>query len=129
MSGPTPATVELVTARDGWLCVRCGRNVKGSQRGVGWSLQHRKPRSMGGTSERACPWINSPENLVLLCGSATTGCHGDVESERFEALKMGYSIHRNSIHLPADVPVYVFTVRAFVYLTSDGDYSQLQEKQ
>jgi hypothetical protein len=127
MTGPSASVVELVTARDGWCCVRCGRNVKGSTRGVSWSLQHRKPRGMGGTRTGPCPWINSPENLVILCGSATTSCHGEVEQERNEARQMGYSILRSSVLLPADVPVYVFVLAQFVYLTPDGQYADVRE--
>jgi hypothetical protein len=34
---------------------------------------------MGGTSD---PEINSPVMLIVLCGTGTTGCHGDVEHFR-----------------------------------------------
>jgi hypothetical protein len=127
MPSPSASVVELVTERDAWCCVRCGRNVKGSQRGVGWSMQHRKARSMGGTSELVCPWINSAENLCLVCGSATTLCHGEIEENPVEAREMGYAISRISVHLPADVPVFVFALAQFVYLTPDGQYTEARE--
>ncbi|MDQ2877145.1 MAG: hypothetical protein M3Y33_20990, partial [Actinomycetota bacterium] len=74
-TGPTRAVRALVLARDGHRCARCGRPC-----GPGiapYSLQHRKARGVGGDS--------SPPGLVLLCGTATTGCHGEVESRRFPA--------------------------------------------
>lgn len=44
---------------------------------------------MGGTTD---PRINDPRNLILLCGSGTTGCHGWVESNRRTAQRLGYLI-------------------------------------
>jgi hypothetical protein len=41
---------------------------------------------MGG-SRRAD--TNSPANLLMLCGSGTTGCHGWVEGHRAEARTAG----------------------------------------
>ena len=52
-----------------WRCARCGKDVTYIQS----SIQHRKARGMGGTND---PSINSPANLIVLCGSGTTGCHG-----------------------------------------------------
>jgi len=43
------------------------------------SIHHRMPRKMGGTSNL---WINGVENLLALCGSGVTGCHGRVEANR-----------------------------------------------
>lgn len=44
---------------------------------------------MGGTRD---PRINDPRNLVALCGSGTTGCHGWIESHRELALAQGWLI-------------------------------------
>ena len=63
-----------------WRCARCGKDITYVQS----SIQHRKARSMGGTND---PSINSPANLIVLCGSGTTGCHGHVEVNRREARK------------------------------------------
>lgn len=69
-TGPSRKVRALVLARDGYACVRCG---KGCGPGIAeYSLQHRKARGVGGD--------NSLPNLILLCGSATTGCHGEVEA-------------------------------------------------
>lgn len=69
-TGPDRKTRALVLERDGFQCVRCGKPC-GPRVGP-YSLQHRKARGVGGDS--------SIPNLVLLCGTATTGCHGEVES-------------------------------------------------
>ncbi len=69
-TGPDRRTRALVLERDGYQCARCGRPA-GPGTGP-YSLQHRKARGVGGD--------NSPANLLLLCGSATTLCHGHVEA-------------------------------------------------
>lgn len=42
-----------------------------------WTLHHLVPRSLGGDDVR--------ENLVPLCGSGTTGCHGLIEANNVTA--------------------------------------------
>lgn len=42
---------------------------------------------MGGSRD---PRINDPRNLVLVCGSGTTGCHHEIESDRELALGTGW---------------------------------------
>jgi hypothetical protein len=79
-TGPDAATRALVLARDGYQCVRCG---KPCGPGVGeHSLQHRRARGTGGGSE--------VPNLILLCGSATTGCHAEVERRGAHDNAAGY---------------------------------------
>lgn len=46
----------------------------------GLTLHHLVPRSLGGD--------DVPNNLVPLCGSGTTGCHGDVEHRDPVALSL-----------------------------------------
>ena len=57
---------------------------------------------MGGTTD---PAANSPSNLVLLCGSATTpgGCHTAVEKFRDSAVSTGWIVPRPVN--PATVPI------------------------
>ena len=57
---------------------------------------------MGGTKD---PKTNTPANLVLLCGSATTpgGCHTAVEKHRQAALWTGWIVPRTAD--PAHVPI------------------------
>lgn len=82
-TGPSRRVRLMVLERDGYACARCGRRC-----GPGifrYSLQHRKARGVGGNS--------SPENLVLLCGTAVDLCHGAVESRSDpEDLARGYRI-------------------------------------
>lgn len=114
MTKPTKAILDIVWERDQSRCFRCGRML---HRGAGdYSIQHRIPRGMGGSRD---PVLNSPSNLVLLCGSATTGCHGWAESYRVDAMAQGFLIsHLSWVH-PAHVPI-VRGGREAVRLLPDG---------
>lgn len=92
----TRDTRTLVLIRDDYSCVRCNRPVMGGD----YSLHHRRPRGMGG-SKRADTDLAG--NLITLCGSGTTGCHGWVESHRSEASGWGYIVPQNAV--PASIPV------------------------
>ena len=54
--------------------------VCGAGRSAGLPAHHVLPRGRGGDDVTA--------NLVALCGSGTTGCHGDVEEYRGEARRL-----------------------------------------
>ena len=64
------------------------------------SVHHRLPRGMGGTSD---PEINRMSNLVLCCGTGTTGCHGYITRNPEWALDRGWSVRRGTD--PAEVPI------------------------
>lgn len=68
---------------------------------------------MGGTKR---PDVHSPANILALCGTGTTGCHGWVEANRFEARRLGFLVGQAKD--PAQVPVA--RVGGDVYLTPDG---------
>lgn len=55
-----------------------------------FSVHHRRPRRMGGTKRADA---NAAQNLLILCGSGVTGCHGWVESNRTEAYSRGYLLY------------------------------------
>lgn len=74
---------ETIVTRDGSRCVRCGTGVGN----VPSSVHHRKPRGMGGTRD---PRSSDLRNGVLLCGTGTTGCHGDIENDRAAAYDDGW---------------------------------------
>lgn len=127
-TGPTSARRSTVTARAGWRCEICG-TVLGWPDGSGgtWcaphSFHHRRPRGMGGTTR---PDANSPANLLLLCGTGTTGCHGRVEANRAAAHQLGWLLHQTED--PTQVPAYVVTgphheARPLL-LTTDGRYEE-----
>ncbi|MEU3452112.1 hypothetical protein ABZ671_00515 [Micromonospora sp. NPDC006766] len=114
-TGPTPETVAVVGERDQGCCVRCGKPLRGD-RGFAWSVQHRRARQ--GRDLR--PDTNQPHNLILLCGSATTLCHGWVESNRNAARAHGWAIRQT------DDPAARFVDHAIhgrVWLLSDGGIS------
>lgn len=103
---PPAATVRLVRDRDGNACARCGRPD-------GLTTHHRRARGMGGSQ---WPGINLPANLLTLCGSGTTGCHGWVESHREAATTAGLLVSKYAD--PADVPVW--TWRGWMRLDNTG---------
>ena len=109
-TGPDRATRELVLERDDYRCVSCGLPIMGQQ----YSLQHRKARGVGGD--------NTPANLIVLCGSATSpgGCHLAAEQRGAQSLDLGYWVP--SWQHPADVPVMHF-VHGRVWLTDTGEVS------
>ncbi|QKW15327.1 HNH endonuclease [Verrucosispora sp. NA02020] len=119
-TGPDKGTVATVVARDFGRCARCGGPVSG-QRGVDYSVHHRRARAMGGTVR---PDTNEPQNLLLLCGSATSpdGCHHRVESSRAEAYELGFLVRQAQD--PAEVPV-LHAVHGRVLLADDGTVSSL----
>ena len=102
------ASVDLVHKRSRQRCERCG-----TANATRWSIHHRKPRGMGGTKD---PAINSPANLLLLCGSGTEGCHGWVESNRAQAYETGLLVYRADD--PVRVPVRLW--RGTVLLDDGG---------
>lgn len=68
---------ELVEIRDRATCVRCGSHE--------WiTRDHRRNRSQGGRTV--------VENLQLLCGSGTTGCHGWATTHPKEAVEQGFAV-------------------------------------
>lgn len=114
-TGPDKATRELVAARDGWSCVRCGNS---EDPWPGWNIHHRLPRGMGGTSN---PDINLPSNLLLLCHA----CHRYIELYRNEADANGWLVER---HMPpaAMRPTAVAVRHAkhgWVYLDDEGGWA------
>lgn len=93
-TGPSKLVVALVLDRDGGCCIRCN-TAQGLR-----STHHRRPRRAGGDRR---PDANSPANLVTLCGSGTTGCHGWVEQNRAEARRWGWLLAANDE--PSAVPL------------------------
>lgn len=79
------------------------------------NAHHRLNQSQGGP--------DTLSNLMLLCGSGTTGCHGLVTTEPLMAKRMGWSVRRRSD--PAKRPVWRFSLilgcRELVLLDDDGN--------
>jgi hypothetical protein len=69
---------ELVELRDAGVCQKCRRPAASINR------DHRKDRSVGG--------LTLVENLQMLCGSGTTGCHGWKTAHPDEANREGWGV-------------------------------------
>lgn len=122
-TGPTKTTREIVWARAGGRCELCGGSLAGMR---GFSRHHRRPRRMGGSR---LPDTNSPANLLLVCGSATSpdGCHQRIEAKRDQAYAEGLLLHDGQD--PTEVPILINNPARsawpqLVWLTADGDYSE-----
>lgn len=66
--------------RDGFGCLLCGQTPV--------TRHHVVSRSLGGS--------DVPANIVMLCGTGTTGCHGLVEARDEDACQqLGLFLHEN----------------------------------
>lgn len=116
---PVPQdTRETVRRRSGG---RCEVAIPGVCHGQATNQHHRLPRRMGGSTAAG---IHAPANLLDLCGSGTTGCHGHLESHRSEALEHGWLLHAGAD--PATVPALIRGRR--VLLTAAGGYLEPGER-
>lgn len=116
---PLAAVVRQVRERDLGRCARCGH----ADISRPLTSQHRVGRGMGGSR---ADWINQPQNLLTLCGSGTTGCHGWVEHHPREAQAHGWAVSRYAGD-PAGVPAW--TWRGWLMLHADGTASELEDYQ
>jgi len=115
-TGPDRNTVDAVLERDQRSCAVCGDGITG-ERGWDWSIQHRRPRRAGGDTR---PDTNLPSNLVAVCGSGTTLCHGRIESHRAEAYEHGWLLRERDV--PSQEAI-CHAVHGWCYLTDDGQVS------
>jgi hypothetical protein len=124
-TGPANDVVEACLERASYACEINGCELRGD-RGEGWSMQHRLPRGRGGDRD---PRINLPSNLLVVCGSGTTGCHGLIEdSLRAAAYEVRWLIHRCACerqfvceHSPRNQQTYILRGR-WVYLSDAASY-------
>jgi len=108
-----PATRALVIARDNSICAWCGLHVVTT---TGWySIQHRRARGMGGSRLAD---TDQPQNLVLVHGSGTTLCHGEIESKRAEAVRRGFNVQQGND--PTVVPLLVHSGPAGFWVRLDA---------
>ena len=124
-TGPDQETSWALYARAGGRCEICNTDLT---TGHAYSKHHRIPRGRGGT--------NVLSNLMLLCGTGTSGCHGMVESRRTIAYDNGWLVRTG--HDPAEQLVRIHAVRLLnagffapsgrprvrVLLDDDGHYLQ-----
>lgn len=119
-TGPASAVVELCLARAQYGCEFCGE-MMGDRRSVDWSVHHRMPRRMGGTKSTG---INRPSNLMIVCGSGSTGCHGVIESCRAASMAAGWLLRAGED--PLARPVVVDAWRRLVTLDDAGAYHDVR---
>jgi hypothetical protein len=120
-TGPSPRTRKLVLERDGYRCVICGISIIGRI----YSLHHRRNRASGGSRR---PAINSPVNLITVCGSGVSLCHGKITRnvDRILAIAKGWVVLVNGTPEctdPALIPVQVAWLGKR-WATPDGRWSE-----
>lgn len=115
MSEPSRKTCLLVDERDDTSCVRCGRWLQG----VPASRHHRKRRSQASRME-----VHAPSNLILLCGSGTTGCHGWVHAHPRQARDHGWLLRGTDD--PKAVPM-LHSLYGWVLLDDQGRVHIIEE--
>lgn len=97
--------------RDGPACLRCNRDLTDFPA----SVHHRLPRS-GGTKAQ----VDVVSNLVVVCGSGTSPhCHQWIHSHPYESMATGWTVRRNGLSDPADLPLYDLAGRQ-LYLTEEA---------
>lgn len=106
---PTDETSRIVQRRDRYRCAICDRET--GSHWSGDSIHHREPRS------HPFDRLHQPENLLQLCGSGTTGCHGWVHAHPARAYRLGYLVHMGKD--PATIPVY-YRTGGWQQLNADG---------
>lgn len=116
-------TSAVIIVRDLGCCVRCGAHVAHLERGLAWSVHHRRPRGTGGTS---LVWVDAAANGVVLCGSGVDGCHGWVESNRDVARSAGFLVPLNGVLRADEVSIQHVTL-GHVYLNDEGGWSPVEE--
>ena len=96
MKGPSREVRELCGERDQARCVICGKPLYG----VPASLHHRRMRS------HPYDAMHKAANLIWVCGSGTTFCHGMIHANPALAYKMGWLVH--SYETAVNVPIYTW---------------------
>lgn len=86
MSDPITEARIAAGRRQGYTCLICEGNLLTS---VPHSFHHRLMRSHG----HGYAGLHLPGNLILLCGTGTTGCHGHVHAHPKEAYERGWLVH------------------------------------
>jgi len=116
-TGATPLVRMSVVMRGGGKCEICNKSLNSV---TYVSLHHRKPRKMGGSKDMS---LNEASNLMMICGSGTSGCHGYVESNREVSYENGWLVH--SFEESASKPVLIRSTK--VLLDNQGGYVAIKE--
>jgi hypothetical protein len=121
MSQPSRKTCDLVDARDECCCVRCGRSLYSV---LTFSRHHRRMRS------HSFPGLHETSNVIDVCGSGSTGCHGFIHSHPQFAYSQGWLLHSWDEH-PDRIPIHTYR-HGWVLLDDQGNwkpYESTKEEQ
>ncbi len=100
---------KVVAARSEGRCEVCGQTRAGN-------THHRRKAGR----------VWTPSNLLHVCGSGTTGCHGHIEGNPAASIEQGWWVpsHRD----PATVPCWL-SGRGWCLLSDDGDLTELDDEE
>lgn len=109
---PSVRVCDMVDARDGWRCMRCGKTYHWA----GFSRHHRHLRS------HPYPRLHEASNLILLCGNGSAeGCHLWVHTHQTEAKQYGWIVSGFDDH-PELVPILT-KLHGWVLLDDEGGWT------
>jgi hypothetical protein len=80
----SPATLDLIWRRAWSCCERCGISLLRNH--GGYSIHHRRRR------RPEFDGVHRAANLLLLCGSGTTGCHAWVHGHPLDSRTEGFIV-------------------------------------
>lgn len=112
MSQPSRRTCDLVDARDRRCCIICGQPL---EQALAASRHHRRMRS------HSFPGLHETSNLIDVCGSGSTGCHGLIHGDPGFAYSQGWLVHSWDDH-PEDIPVNTY-LHGWVLLDNQGSWT------
>jgi hypothetical protein len=98
----------IVSERSGGVCEVCG----------GARATNKHHRVKAGRVWR-------PSNVLDVCGSGTTGCHGRIESYPDASKEQGWWLL--PVQDPARAPVWIFG-RGFVFLSDTGEIHDVEDE-
>lgn len=117
------AVRQQLLVRSGGLCeartVACLAAPSGGLGGVAWSVHHRKPRGMGGTTRAD---VHAYHHLLAVCGDGVRGCHGHIEGNREQAYRRGLLLRQGDDG--AAVPVELASGRLVLLDPGGGFYRE-----
>lgn len=115
MSQPPKAVCDTVDQRDNYQCVICGKSLYTTY----GSRHHRRMRSHSNKKH-----VHDVANLILVCGSGTTGCHGRIHANPAQSYANGWLVH--SWQNPEETPI---TTREGVLLLDNNGNKHYYSKE
>ncbi|MEE8739022.1 MAG: hypothetical protein SOI66_08985 [Bifidobacterium sp.] len=117
MSQPTRKTCNLVDERDERRCICCGKPLETA---FSASRHHRRMRS------HPWPGLHETSNLIDVCGSGSTGCHGLIHANPALARSQGWLVSAYEDH-PETVPINTYR-HGWVLLDNQGNWTPTKGK-